>query len=142
MIMSELHIRCATPTMSDADDKLSSIYSTESQYQCSPPTDSPVQDRRALQEDPIDWWGTYVPLESWIPPKPESIPTFQGIIGLESYPVYKCKFTITPIRPGILKTFPLQYISSVPSFPIIMNIGVIPWERKRKVSHLLDYWRG
>ncbi|KAG1882032.1 hypothetical protein C8R48DRAFT_767003 [Suillus tomentosus] len=69
-----------------ADDKLSSIYSTESQYRCSTPTDSPVQDRRALEEDPIDWWGTYVPLESWIPPKSESIPTFQGIIGLESYP--------------------------------------------------------
>ncbi|KAG1905001.1 uncharacterized protein F5891DRAFT_1183663 [Suillus fuscotomentosus] len=114
--MSELHVRCATPTMSNpgdevssyADDKLSSIDSTESQYRCSTPTDSLVQDRRALEEDPIDWWGTYVPLESWIPPKSESIPTFQGIIGLESYPVYKCKFYITPIRPGILKTSPLN----------------------------------
>ncbi|KAG2092287.1 uncharacterized protein F5147DRAFT_779681 [Suillus discolor] len=82
-----------------ADDKLSSIYSTESQYQCSTLTDSPVQDHCALEEDLIDWWGIYVPLESWIPPKPESILTFQGIIGLKSYPVYKCKFTITPIRP-------------------------------------------
>ncbi|KAG2053982.1 hypothetical protein BDR06DRAFT_971894 [Suillus hirtellus] len=52
-----------------------------------------------LEEDPIDWWDAYVPLESWIPPKLESILTFQGIIRLESYPVYKCKFTITPIQP-------------------------------------------
>ncbi|KAG1893519.1 uncharacterized protein F5891DRAFT_1196376 [Suillus fuscotomentosus] len=84
--MSELHVRCATPTMSNpgdevssyADDKLSSIDSTESQ-----------SDRRALEEDPIDWWGTYVPLESWIPPKSESIPTFQGSSDWNHIRLYK-----------------------------------------------------
>ncbi|KAG2112361.1 uncharacterized protein F5147DRAFT_771427 [Suillus discolor] len=71
---------------SDAGDGLSSIYSTESQYQCFTSTDTLVAICHALEEDPIDWWGIYVPLESWIPPRPESMPTFRGIIGLESYP--------------------------------------------------------
>ncbi|KAG1870578.1 hypothetical protein C8R48DRAFT_771029 [Suillus tomentosus] len=72
-----------------ADDKLSSIYSTESQYRCSTPTDSPVQDRRALEEDPIDWWGTYVPLESWIPPNRRAFRHFKESSDWNHIRLYK-----------------------------------------------------
>lgn len=107
--MSERRVRVATPVSSEAGDSLppdaGDIW-TSIMFSSNPTqdhgvvsndvvsNDSPVEPRPALPEDPIDWWGKYVPLESWVPPKPDSIPRFQGIVGLESYPIYKCKFTI------------------------------------------------
>ncbi|KAG2057284.1 hypothetical protein BDR06DRAFT_969479 [Suillus hirtellus] len=40
--------------------------------------------RLPLDKDPIAWWGAYVPLESWTPPKlRKSI--FKGVVGLVDY---------------------------------------------------------
>ncbi|KAG2085884.1 uncharacterized protein F5147DRAFT_781843 [Suillus discolor] len=72
--MSQRQVRFATPVSSEAGDLFSpdagniwtSVFYNSNPTQChgSVSTDSPVEARPALQEDPIDWWGTYVPLES------------------------------------------------------------------------------
>ncbi|KAG2089743.1 uncharacterized protein F5147DRAFT_780536 [Suillus discolor] len=97
--MPERQVRFATSVSSEAGDSLSPdvgdkwtsmlFHSNPTQHHSVVSTDLPVEACPALHEDPIDWWGTYVPLESWVPPKPDTIPRFQGIVGLESYPIYK-----------------------------------------------------
>ncbi|KAG1806393.1 uncharacterized protein HD556DRAFT_1436358 [Suillus plorans] len=73
--MSERHVHFATPVSSEAGDSLTpdagDIW-TSIMFNSNPTqdhgvvsNDSPVEPRPALQEDPIDWWGTYVPLESY-----------------------------------------------------------------------------
>ncbi|KAG1800080.1 hypothetical protein EV424DRAFT_1545797 [Suillus variegatus] len=87
--MSQRQVHFATPVIleagdsfsPDADDIWTSIFYNSNPTQCHGivSTDPPVEASLALQEDPIDWWGTYVPLESWVPPQPDNIPRFQGI---------------------------------------------------------------
>ncbi|KAG1800084.1 hypothetical protein EV424DRAFT_1352187 [Suillus variegatus] len=49
---------------------------------------SPAASHHALDVDPIAWWGAYVPLELWTPPKLRKS-KFKGVVGLEDYPNFK-----------------------------------------------------
>ncbi|KAG2053191.1 hypothetical protein BDR06DRAFT_972438 [Suillus hirtellus] len=50
--------------------------------------DSPAVLRLPLDKDPIAWWGAYVPLESWTPPKLRKS-KFKGVVRLADYPHFK-----------------------------------------------------
>ncbi|KAG2054011.1 hypothetical protein BDR06DRAFT_971917 [Suillus hirtellus] len=50
--------------------------------------DSPAALCLPLDKDPIAWWGAYVPLESWTPPKLRKS-KFKGVVGLADYPHFK-----------------------------------------------------
>ncbi|KAG1854309.1 hypothetical protein C8R48DRAFT_776696 [Suillus tomentosus] len=50
--------------------------------------ESPAASHHALDDDPIAWWGAYVPLELWTPPKLRKS-KFKGVVGLEDYPNFK-----------------------------------------------------
>ncbi|KAG2085889.1 uncharacterized protein F5147DRAFT_781848 [Suillus discolor] len=50
--------------------------------------ESPAAPHGALDVDPITWWGAYVPLELWTPPKLRKS-KFKGVVGLEDYPSFK-----------------------------------------------------
>lgn len=52
--------------------------------------DSPAALRLPLDKDPIAWWGAYVPLESWTPPKLRKS-KFKGVVRLADYPYFKSK---------------------------------------------------
>jgi hypothetical protein len=52
--------------------------------------ESPAASHHALDDDPIAWWGAYVPLELWTPPKLRKS-KFKGVVGLEDYPNFKSK---------------------------------------------------
>ncbi|KAG2089738.1 uncharacterized protein F5147DRAFT_658338 [Suillus discolor] len=51
-------------------------------------SNSPAVLHLPLDADPIAWWGAYVPLESWTPPKLRKS-KFKGVVGLADYPCFQ-----------------------------------------------------
>ncbi|KAG1791161.1 uncharacterized protein HD556DRAFT_1310046 [Suillus plorans] len=74
--MTSRQVRFASPAYSDAADTTSGNLDVESNS--STPGDRPITTQCALEEDPINWWGAFVPLESWTPPNTAMVPRFRA----------------------------------------------------------------
>ncbi|KAG2085103.1 uncharacterized protein F5147DRAFT_782211 [Suillus discolor] len=71
-------------------------------------SNSPAVLHLPLDADPIAWWGAYVPLESWTPPKLRKS-KFKGVVGLADYPCFQ-KYNLENEFPPAMKKrmIPLQ----------------------------------